>query len=193
MRTDELTNLQIVCLAVGLLNGQAEQVDAEDIAIKANELAPGRFTWRKHPDRIDLVTVAVALRDAKKPKNGGLLVGSNSRGWMLSPAGLQWLKELQLDDTHRSAEAGRGRRESLSASQEAERSRMRGTRAYRLFVNGDVEAITVRDFYAFARVNEYFQDKTRDRRYALLDNAVVGDEALSALWELLKAKYAGEN
>jgi len=39
-------NREIVTLAVYLLGGDAHWVDTEDIAKKANELAPGRFTWR---------------------------------------------------------------------------------------------------------------------------------------------------
>jgi len=42
-----LSNHEIVTLAVFLLNGHSHSVDTEDVAVKANELAPGRFTmWR---------------------------------------------------------------------------------------------------------------------------------------------------
>lgn len=46
-----LPNHEIVTLAVYLLGGERQRVDTEDIAVKANELASGRFTWRKYPDR----------------------------------------------------------------------------------------------------------------------------------------------
>jgi hypothetical protein len=46
-----LANHEIVTLAVYLLGGEAQRVDTEDIAIRANELAPGRFTWRKYRDQ----------------------------------------------------------------------------------------------------------------------------------------------
>ena len=37
-----------------LLGGETRRVDTEDIAVKANELAPGRFAWKKYPDQINL-------------------------------------------------------------------------------------------------------------------------------------------
>jgi hypothetical protein len=43
-----LSNHEIVTLAVYLLGGDTQHVDTEDIAVKANEIAPRRFTWRLH-------------------------------------------------------------------------------------------------------------------------------------------------
>ena len=88
MLLHELTNYELATMAVALLGGEVEPVDREDIAVKLDELAPGRFAWRKYPERIDLVAVVNALLDAKRPKYGGLLVGSNLRGWMLTTSGL---------------------------------------------------------------------------------------------------------
>ena len=48
-----LSNHEIVTLAVYLLGGDTQYVDTEDAAVKANELAPGRFTWRKCRDQIN--------------------------------------------------------------------------------------------------------------------------------------------
>ena len=84
MKVADLSNYQLATVAVALLGGDVEYIDREDIAIKLDELSPGRFSWRKHPDRIDLVVVVAALRDAKKPKNGELLTGGNVEGWLLS-------------------------------------------------------------------------------------------------------------
>ena len=39
-----LSNHEIVTLAVYLLGGDTQHVDTEAIAVKVNELAPGRFT-----------------------------------------------------------------------------------------------------------------------------------------------------
>lgn len=57
MRTPKaisLANHEIVTLAVYLLGGHAQRVDTEDVAVKANALAPGRFTWRKYASQINL-------------------------------------------------------------------------------------------------------------------------------------------
>ena len=88
------SNYEIVVIAVALLGGESEVIDREDVAVKVSSLAPGRFSWRKYPDQIDLDSVGVALRDAKKSKNGALLVGDNTSGWMLSRNGVKWITSV---------------------------------------------------------------------------------------------------
>jgi hypothetical protein len=191
MQILDLTNYQLATMAVALLGGESEFIDREDIAIKLDEIAPGRFSWRKYQDRIDLVVVVAALRDAKKTKNGKLLVGNNNRGWMLSPSGLKWIKNLNLIAPQNKKSNGY-RKDSIYANLEMERDRLRSTKAYELFKNDDFQEICLHDFYRFARVNEYFQTKARQRRYAILDNAVAEDSTLSSLWNLLKEKFPEE-
>ena len=97
MQSFEFSKLELVTIAVAVLDGDKAYVDREDVALKVNDIAPGRFNWRKYPDRIDLDAVGSALRDAKKTQNGELLVGNNSTGWMLSPAGLKWIKTVDFE------------------------------------------------------------------------------------------------
>lgn len=191
MPIHSFSNPELVTMAVALLEGDVEPVDPEDVAVKVNDIAPGRFRWRKHPERIDLGAVRDALRAAKKPQAGGLLVGSNARGWMLSPAGLRFVAATDLGAFH-DAQSAQHRKDSIRASQESERRRLRTTRAYTLFTTGMSEAIALQDFYEFARVNEYFQNKARQRRYAVIDNAVADDAALSRLWDSLKERFGQE-
>ena len=191
MQIDDLSKHELVAIAVARLGGEINYVDREDIAIEVDRLAPGRFNWRKHPERIDLDAVFVALRGAKKPQNGGLLVGNNTSGWMLSPAGLNWLRGLDLSASE-DAQQSRLQKGLVSAHQKAECARLRGTEAYRLFIDGKADAITLQGFFQFARVNEYFQTRARQRRYAIVDNAVMNDESLSELWTLLKQRFSEE-
>ena len=110
---------------------------------------------------------------------------------MLSPVGLKWVRATDLS-AFQDARSVQHRKDSIFASQESERKRLRTTEAYALFIDGKSEAITLQDFYDFARVNEYFQNKARQRRYAIIGNAVVDDAALSRLWNLLKERFAEE-
>ena len=191
MQKVEFSKPELVTIAVALLGGDTMHVDREDVALKVNDIAPGHFNWRKYPERIDLDAVGGALRNAKKPQNGGLVVGNNTKGWMLSPAGLKWIKTVDLDAFH-DERPTKHRKSSISANQELERDRLFNTKAYNLFVEGKSKAISVQDFYEFARVNEYFQIKTRQRRYAIIANAVSGDDTLSKLWNLLQTKFSKE-
>ncbi len=83
-----LSNHEIVTIAVYLLGGDTQRIETEDIAVKSNVLAPGRFTWRKYPDQINIENVRTFLSDAKKPKNGSYLLGAGKDGWILTEAGL---------------------------------------------------------------------------------------------------------
>lgn len=191
MQNSKFSKLQLVTLAVALLNGDTTYVDREEVAIKANDIAQGRFNWRKYPERIDLDSVSSALRDAKKTQNGGLVVGGNIKGWMLSPTGLKWIKTIDLDVICEKLSI-KVRPISISANQEVERKRLCNTKAYKLFINGKSKAIVLQDFYEFARVNEYFQTKARHRRYAIIANTVIDDNTLSRLWDLLQTKFSKE-
>src|SRR5262249_3142142 len=87
--TRALSNMEIITLAVYVLGGDSRYVDTEDVAIKANELAPGRFTWVKYPEQINIHTIKTHLWDAKSERKGALLLGSEKEGWMLTEAGLE--------------------------------------------------------------------------------------------------------
>src|SRR5215212_5314312 len=83
----QLSNHEIIVMAVYLLGGDSGFVDTEDIAVKANEIAPGRFTWRKYKEQINIQMIRVALSNAKKLENGSLVLGSDNQGWMLTESG----------------------------------------------------------------------------------------------------------
>jgi hypothetical protein len=63
---------------------------------------------------------------------------------------------------------------------------------YQLFTEGKTEAITIQDFYQFARINEYFQTKSRWKRYTIIENAVLDHDILTEIWQFLKGKFEKE-
>src|SRR5712671_5279957 len=90
-----ISNHHIVVVAAYLAGASALRIDTEDIAMKANEIAPGRFTWRKYPSQINIDTVRKRLWDACRIEKGGYLDGSEKDGWLLTPLGIkaavEWL------------------------------------------------------------------------------------------------------
>lgn len=90
------SNIKIVTLAVYLLAGESSYVDTEDIAIKSNEFAPGRFAWRKYPEQINIENVRRHLPFAKDTKMDFFL-GSHREGWLLSKKGLKSSKKRVKD------------------------------------------------------------------------------------------------
>lgn len=83
----------------------------EDITLKCFELSPASFSWVKHTDFPDKDIVRVALTDARKVQNGGLVEGRAGQnrglaaktlrrpiedGWMLTSAGLAWIEQNRM-------------------------------------------------------------------------------------------------
>ena len=127
--TSDTSQLEIVTLAVFLLGGARRPVDTEDVAVRAHELAPDRFAWRKYPEQINLELIRVSLSDAKKPKNGPMVDGSGDTGWSLTPAGLQWARKAAA--SIEGSDLGRPREDSRRGGVEEQRWRRERDRILR--------------------------------------------------------------
>ncbi|GIK54943.1 MAG: hypothetical protein HND44_01055 [Chloroflexi bacterium] len=186
-----LSNSQIVTLAVSKLGGATKAVDIEDIAILAYEIYPEKFSWRKYPERIDLRVVQYALKDASSVHKGEpLLKGNLKHGYILTPTGLDWAEKNQ----HVSFEdykAG-SRKQSTTDKLSIEQARLLKSSAFVKFEANRVKDIKYSDFQEFARVNDYFPEHVRQKRYVIVQNAVSGNRKLEALWELLVAEFVEE-
>lgn len=130
----------VVVLALADLQGARRWVDTEDIAVRARDLAPGAFSWRKYPEQIDLDGVRVALHDAAKPRYGLLVEGSVRTGWSLTLAGVEWVKTDGRAIRARLAGASSpGRRDELrveTRKRALERGRIRRLAGWRLWTAG---------------------------------------------------------
>jgi len=188
MKIRELSNYQIVTIVVALLGGDSEHIDKEDIAIKAYELAANKFSWRKYPDRIDLNTVTYALNDAKKAKNGSLIIGNNFRGWMLSRNGLKWLLSLSRLNEFKEHHFEK-LIEKINELLTKEVERLTLTQAYSLFISERREDISEKDFFEFTRTNKYFKIKAKERRFTIVENAIINYPALEETWSFLKTRF----
>jgi hypothetical protein len=187
MKITDLTNSQLVVLALARLGGGARAVDTEDIAIEAYAIAPKQFGWRKYPERIHLETVRIALKDALRIPPP-LVQGGSKNGWMLTSDGMEWSmgllgQEVAID---------RSKRQSVIAAVEAERERLKTTNAYKLYIEQRIDTISIMDLFEFARINEYFPERARRERRQALENVVQGDEELTGLWQVLKDRFNKE-
>src|SRR6266436_9656119 len=136
-----LANHEVVVLATYLAGGRTSYTDTEDIAVKANEIAPGRFTWRKYKEQINIETVRKRLWDATKAEKGGYLVGSERDGWLLTETGLRFCKKhLRKLKVGHSPAARYSQREQTWISRE--RIRMLAEPAYQKFAAGQITTIT---------------------------------------------------
>lgn len=99
MKTDALTNIDIVLYALLLLDGHKQRVHTEDIAHRSFTLAKDRFGWRlqkyREMDIPDKEPVRISLMDAAKEKYGALVegrsgveaTGKDIDGWTFTPPG----------------------------------------------------------------------------------------------------------
>ena len=195
MSARKVNNSLLVTIAVAELGGENRFIHPEDIALRVDRLAPGKFRWKKYKDFVDIHLVKKALQDSKRKTGdeGEMLLGDNTKGWMLTPAGLNWYKQIGADlfKVGRQKEVV-NRKESVQAELEADRTRMRKTNAFKLFEEGKTKEINLQDFQRFVRINEYFLSKARSRRFALVENAVSDDAELVSLWEYLKGTFDRE-
>lgn len=187
----DLANHEIVVLAAYLAGAWYKYVDTEDIAVKANEIAPGRFTWRKYKDQINIDTVRKRLWDATKGKKGAYLIGSERGGWLVTEAGCQFaessLTKLDWLDLSRTR---------LSRNEETwlgrERIRMLAETAYRKFHAGEAKDITAAEAERFFRVDDYVVGDARkgkiERAKSVFANEPELRNAIQAIAELVREK-----
>lgn len=147
-------------LAAYLAGAESTLADTEDIAIKANELAPGRFSWRKYKDRIDLEAVRKRLWDATKPEKGAYLIGTERIGWRLTKAG--------FDFAHRHVRAGSMAQAKKARASQVERTaqtreikRMTNEDAFQKIQLGLTSLITKSEAERFFRIDDYVTGSAR--------------------------------
>lgn len=152
--------LDVVLMAVYLLDGHKKAVDTEDIAMKAHALAPAMFSWQKYPDQINLELVRVNLSNAKKNQYGELLTGSGREGWRLSSNGLEWVSTQGKPLMDKGFEWKSERRTAGSVDavrKRREKKRLLDSLAWKSWCNR--EQITVRDACDLFRIDEYSTGK----------------------------------
>lgn len=177
VRQSGLAQHEIVALAAYLAGAERSTVDTEDIAVKANEIAPGRFSWRKYKEQIDLELIYKHLWDLTKPDKGAYITGSKKGGWLLTPAGTTFAeREVGKVDTLKEA------REKLPRSEEVwlarERKRMLAEPAFQKFSTGREAEITKVEAEKFFRLDEYVIGAARVRKIQQAENAFHADPDL---------------
>lgn len=176
-RQNGLAQHEIVALAAYLAGADRETVDTEDIAVKANEIAPGRFSWRKYKDQIDLDLIYKHLWDLTKEDKGALVTGSKKGGWLLTPAGTVFAeREVAKLQNLQEARVKRPRNEELWLARE--RNRMLAELAFRKVQDGRESEISKLEAEKFFRLDEYVIGAARERKIQQAQNAFQTDPDL---------------
>ena len=156
----KLANHELVVLAAYLAGAQSTSADTEDIAIKANELAPGRFNWRKYKEQINIDTVRKRLWDATKPEKGAHLIGSEKVGWRLTKSGFDFA--LRYFDAGNAPQLNKLRTSQAErTAQTREINRMMNDDAFQKIRMGLTTSITKSEAERFFRIDDYVTGKAR--------------------------------
>lgn len=192
MAKTSLANHEVVTLAVYLLGGDRAHIDTEDVAIKANELAPGRFVWKKYPDQVSLEHVRVYLSDAKKPAKGEYLLGSGTDGWMLTDVGLHFARSVAT-----SAQETDLSREPISTKERqkrrAERAHIVSSEAFAKFQIEGADGPSEEEVEAMFRLTPYVLGKARDSKITRIVNTYGADEQIGEAVRELAARLRRGN
>lgn len=168
----DLSNSEIVVIAAFRAGAAGAHADTEDIAMKANEIGPGRFTWTKYPDQINIDTVRKRLWDARKR---GHLVGSERDGWLLTESGAtfarQYRRKLGAEKTTRLPLNERKWRRM-------EKGRLLATAAHLKFRSGEASRITAREAQSFFRIDAYVGKSAIENKILRIVNAFSDDHEI---------------
>jgi len=162
---------------VYLLGGGDRFVDTEEIAMKTHELSPGRFSWRKYPEQINLELVRVRLSEAKSASHGSMLRGSGQRGWTLTAAGLEWATNIARDPSKLLPELGEGRERGGSVDAQRvdrERARLVASAAWAKWPR-QAAAISVQEAQEVFRLDSYATDDLRVTKIDRLKKLFIDD------------------
>jgi hypothetical protein len=169
--TSDVPQPYIVTMAVYLLDGARKPADIEDVAMKCHELAPGRFSWRKYPDQINLDYVRRELSRAKTEEFNALIKGSMTDGWTLTPTGLEWasrnadsVARIDLGKEHTAARTT----SSDDARKERELTRIRTTKAWHRWESGDSD-FSLQEAREVFRIDSYATGRMRDLKINRLE------------------------
>src|ERR1017187_3499186 len=168
----ELSNTDLVVIAASRVGAAAQHVDTEDIAVKANEISPGRFNWKKYPEQINIDTVRKRLWDARKR---GHLVGSERDGWLLTETGATLARKYR-----RSITVEEKIRLSLNERKwrRVEKARLLATAAHTKFKSGVMSSITAREAEGFFRIDAYVGKSAMENKILRVLNAFSDDREI---------------
>ncbi len=188
MSRSPLTRPEAATVALFLLGGSDEAVHTEDVAVRLETLAPEMFSWQRYRDRLDKELVRVALSDARL--KSGLVVGSHSKGWMLTTAGIKFAEARS-----RSVEGAttQKRRSSDDVQRNRERTRLLESDAYARFASGRADEITADETDAFFRLNVYLRGNAREKKITRVENNFVNDPELGPLVAVLAERARERN
>ena len=173
MKKDLLPNLDIVTIALYILGNGTKSFDKEEIATKADEIAPIRFRWKTNPNMISDGLVWDALSNARK--KGYVL--ENTTKYLLTVEGVKFAQE----NIHKIKNYDQTRTRFNKKDKEVyenTKDRILRSSAYLKAKENKTSEIASNEFQNFFRINEYMDKKQIKEKIHKLKNMFINDKDL---------------
>lgn len=173
MKKDLLPNLDIVTIALFILGNGTKSFDKEEIATKADEIAPIRFRWKTNPNMVSDGLVWDALSNARK--KGYVL--ENTTKYLLTVEGVKFAQE----NIHKIKNYDQTRTRFNKKDKEVyenTKDRILRSSAYLKAKENKLSEIASNEFQNFFRINEYMDKKQIKEKIHKLKNMFINDKDL---------------
>jgi len=180
MIKNKLSNQEIVTVAIYALGSGVGTFDIETIAIKADELAPGRFRWKTRPDLISDSNTWDALSNARK--KGYILqqaAQKNTDSYLLTEEGVKF-SEKNISKIKEFDQS----KMRISVSKEIyenTKNRLIATEAYQKAKNLKLDQITIKEFNQFFRLNDYMKNTQKEEKIQKIKNLFIHEKEFKKL------------
>jgi hypothetical protein len=175
MIKNKLSNQEIVTVAIYVLGSGIGTFDIETIAIKADELAPGRFRWKTRPDLISDSNTWDALSNARK--KGYILqqaAQKNTDSYLLTEIGIKF-SENNISKI-KNFDQSKMRIPVSKEIYENTKNRLIVTEAYQKAKNSKENEISIREFNQFFRLNDYMKNSQKVEKIQKIKNLFIQDK-----------------
>jgi hypothetical protein len=184
MKKDLLPNLDIVTIALYILGNGTKSFDKEEIATKADEIAPIRFRWKTNPNMISDGLVWDALSNARK--KGYVL--ENTTKYLLTEQGIKFaqnnINKIKNYDQTRTRFNKKDRE-----VYENTKDRILSSSLYLKATENKLSEVETNEFYNFFRINEYMDKKQVREKIYKLKNMFVNDKNLKNNISLITSEF----
>ncbi len=187
MEWKDIPNADLVALAVYLLGGERRKVALEDIAVTAGNLAPGRFSWQKYPDQIDINLVRECLPTATGQENGNLVSGSFEEGWVLTEKGVRLSREHENRLPNQARLSGRMTEEEMRFYPWQKR-RIQAHPTYKKVVSGLSDTVSAEEAKKFFLLDRKSDISTRRQKIGFLMRSFEHDPVIGPVITVLARK-----
>ena len=174
MKKDLLPNLDIVTIALYILGNGTKSFDKEEIATKADEIAPIRFRWKTNPNMISDGLVWDALSNARK--KGYVL--ENTTKYLLTEQGIKFaqnnINKIKNYDQTRT----RFNKKDKEVYENT-KDRILSSSLFLKAKENKLSEVESSEFHNFFRINEYMDKKQIREKIYKLKNMFVNDKNLN--------------